>query len=237
MTRRDVWIGAAVVLGLATYGFVRCHKTKTEEHERSVADEEENGPRDPGDPPTASSDPPASDARDAEGAPALDRKRREQMRQAIYRAWGLSAPPSDYRGSARPPPPPSAEEGRPFDKDYIRSRIREDYIPLAKDCYEKGLKKNPKLEGKLTASFRIVGNKNVGGIIDWVDINNDTTTDSQGGSAGGLPARRPLSDKDVVDCLEQSLYSVSFQAPPNDGVVTVTYPLTFSPDPPDGGAD
>ncbi len=220
--RKAVWLGLAVVLGLVAYGFVRCHKDKPLPDDPRLADEEEHGLRGPSEPAeTSSSDPARAEVRDgASESFALDRKRREEMRQAIYRAWGLSAPTADYRGSTRPPPPP-VEEGRPFDKDYIRSRIREDYIPLAKDCYDKGLKKNPKLEGKLTASFRIVGNKNVGGIIDWVDTSKGTT----------------LDDKDVVECLEQSLYSVSFQAPPNDGVVTVTYPLTFSPDPLDGGAD
>ncbi len=223
MKRRGaIAIGLVIALGLGVFGVARgCHQEKplSPEDERS-ANAHENALRGPSDP----VDPTSSEVRPRDGesaSPLLDRKRREEMRQAIYRAWGVSAPTSDYRGNVRPPPPPSPEEARPFDKDYIRSRIREDYVPLAKDCYEKGLKKNPKLEGKLTASFRIVGNKNVGGIIDWVDASTDTT----------------LGDKDVIDCLEQSLYSVSFQAPPNDGIVTVTYPLTFSPDAPDASED
>jgi hypothetical protein len=91
-------------------------------------------------------------------------------------------------------------------------------MPLAKDCYEQGLKKNPSLEGKLVANFRIVGSKNTGGLIDWVDTSSEETT---------------LDDKDVLECLTQSLYSVTFDPPPDDGVVTVTYPMTFSPGPPD----
>lgn len=42
-----------------------------------------------------------------------------------------------------------------------------------------------------------------------------------------------LDAKDVIECLEQSMYGVTFDAPPNDGVVTVTYPLVFAPG--DGG--
>jgi hypothetical protein len=89
---------------------------------------------------------------------------------------------------------------------------------LAKDCYEQGLKKNPALAGKLVADFRIVGTKGTGGLIDYVDFDSEDNT---------------LDDHEVRECLKQSLYSVTFDPPPNDGIVTVKYPITFAPDDPE----
>lgn len=150
--------------------------------------------------------------------PMLDKAKRDAMREAIYRAWGMD-PPSERTNPATWPTAPSAK-GEGFGKDYIRQRIRDDYIPLARDCYQQGLKKNPTLAGRLVASFRIVGTKGTGGLVDWVDTASEENT---------------LDDADVIECLKQSMYSVTFDPPPNDGVVTVTYPLTFSNVEPDGG--
>jgi hypothetical protein len=161
----------------------------------------------------------ASTANDGSAAatPVLDKQKRDAMREAIYRAWGM-APPDEHTNPATWPTRPGATSSEGFgDKDYIQHRIREDYFPLAKDCYERGLKKDPKLGGKIVASFRIVGSKGTGGLIDWVELDEETT----------------LADADVRECLKQSLYSVTFEPPPHDGVVTVTYPINFAPDEPD----
>jgi len=158
-------------------------------------------------------------ARPAE-APVLDKVKRDAMRAAIYRAWGLEPP--DERTNPATWPAARGASGEGFGKDYVRQRIRDDYIPLARDCYQQGLKRNPRLAGKLVTSFRIVGTKGTGGLIDWVDTASEDNT---------------LDDRDVIECLKQSMYSVTFDPPPDDGIVTVTYPLRFSPDEPDGGDD
>ena len=151
------------------------------------------------------------------GLPPLDKAKRDAMRIAIYRAWGMAPP--DERTSPSTWRTPSAA-AHAFDKDYVRDRIRADYLPLAKDCYRQGLAKNPSLGGRLVTSFRIVGTKGTGGLIDWVDMSSEENT---------------LDDRDVLECLKQSLYSVTFDPPPNDGTVTVTYPMTFAAHEPDGG--
>ncbi len=172
--------------------------------------------------PTASAEPPPAAITTASGEPTdaasparpvLDKAKRDAMREAIYRAWGMAPPDERTHPSTWPTSPSASGEG--FGKDYVRERIRDDYYPLAKDCYERGLKKNPKLAGKLVASFRIVGTKNTGGLVDWVDTASEDNT---------------LDDREVLECMKQSLYSVTFDPPPHDGVVTVTYPIEFSPD-------
>ncbi len=167
----------------------------------------------------ASLAPGPSDAGDK--LPTLDKAKRDAMRKSIYEAWGMAPPDEKTHPSTWPERAGSTGGGEGFGKEYIQKRIREDYLPLAKDCYEQGLKKTPTLGGKLVANFRIVGSKGTGGLIDWVDFDSEENT---------------LDDRDVNECLKQSLYSVTFDPPPNDGTVTVTYPITFLPDKPDSEA-
>ena len=68
-------------------------------------------------------------------------------------------------------------------------------------------------------SFRIVGDKRVGGVVDQASLSLGD---------GGAP-----SDPEFERCMTESMMSVSFDAPPNGGEVTVKYPIELAPDPPD----
>ena len=215
-TRRSAAAGATLVL-LATgvyFGFVRPHASRNKSID--AADDEDLATS-AAPPPIAPASSEPTDASPTAAHPVLDKAKRDAMREAIYRAWGMAPPDERTHPSTWPTAPTANGEG--FGKDYVRQRIRDDYYPLAKDCYERGLKKNPKLAGKLVASFRIVGTKNTGGLVDWVDTSSEDNT---------------LDDREVLECMKQSLYSVTFDPPPHDGVVTVTYPIEFSPDDRDG---
>jgi hypothetical protein len=76
-----------------------------------------------------------------------------------------------------------------------------------RNCYEDGLRTNPNLEGRVTARFVISRDGSVGAV-------------QSGGS--------DLPDAHVVACVLRTYSSLSFPSP-GDGVVTVTYPLSFSP--------
>lgn len=73
-------------------------------------------------------------------------------------------------------------------------------------CYEAGLLRNPELSGRVTTSFVIGRDGAVSNVAD-------------GGS--------DIPDKDVAKCVVRAFYSLSFPAP-DDGIVTVTYPIVFS---------
>jgi hypothetical protein len=75
-------------------------------------------------------------------------------------------------------------------------------------CYEQGLRGNPTLTGRVTVKFLIARDGSVGFASD-------------GGS--------DLPDASVTSCVVRSFSNLSFPAPDN-GVVTVVYPLTFSPE-------
>ena len=74
-------------------------------------------------------------------------------------------------------------------------------------CYEQGLMRNPNLEGRVTARF-VIGRD--GGVSNV----------SNGGS--------DLPDSGVVSCVVSAFYGLSFPAP-DGGIVTVSYPIAFSP--------
>jgi hypothetical protein len=74
-------------------------------------------------------------------------------------------------------------------------------------CYEQGLRGNPNLQGRVAVKL-VIGRD---GSVSQV---------SNGGS--------DLPDSNVVSCVVRSFYGLSFPQPEN-GIVTVTYPIMFSP--------
>ena len=76
-----------------------------------------------------------------------------------------------------------------------------------KGCYESGLRGNPNLGGRVAVRFIIGRNGSVSGA-------------QNGGS--------DLPDSGVVSCVVRAFYGLSFPAP-DSGIVTVTYPILFSP--------
>lgn len=73
-------------------------------------------------------------------------------------------------------------------------------------CYQQGLARNPGLEGRIPVRF-VIGRD--GGV-------------SNVAAQGGFP------DSGVTSCVQSAFYGLSFP-PPDGGIVTVTYPLLFSP--------
>ena len=74
-------------------------------------------------------------------------------------------------------------------------------------CYQTGLSRNPNLEGRVSARF-VIGRD---GAVSNV---------ANGGS--------DLPDSAVVGCVISAFYGLSFPEPQN-GIVTVTYPIMLSP--------
>ena len=74
-------------------------------------------------------------------------------------------------------------------------------------CYEQGLRQNPNLQGRVSVRF-VIGRD---GSVSQVQ---------NGGS--------DMPDANVVSCVVRSFYGLSFPAPDN-GIVTVSYPIMFQP--------
>ncbi len=153
--------------------------------------------------------------------PVLDRKKRDDLRAAIWRSLGQDIPdaapaPAAYVLPEVPPWPddPGDHEnalGR-LDPQYIQDRVRNEFFPLARKCYGDMSERIADAGGRVVLAFDIVGNKNIGGIVEQVDVLNKST----------------LRDPAFIDCMRQSFLSVRFPPPEGGGMVTVEYPIEFS---------
>ncbi len=90
--------------------------------------------------------------------------------------------------------------------DVIQRIVRQNYGRF-RMCYEGGLRSNPNLSGRVAVSFVI---------------------SRDGAVSHATNAGSDLPDSSVVGCVVSAYYGLSFPAP-KDGIVTVNYPIQFSP--------
>jgi hypothetical protein len=147
---------------------------------------------------------------------ARERAERDELRKRIYQALGQT-PPTNARAL---PPSMLAREAGTLDAAYVKERIQEDFLPLAKQCYEAALERDSGIAGKLVMSFNIVGDDEVGGIVEAADSTEDST----------------ISDPELLYCMRESMLSMQFEPPKQGGSVTVVYPFVLSPDSADARA-
>lgn len=103
-----------------------------------------------------------------------------------------------------------------LDADYIRTQLREQMMPLMKECYEDALTRTPALAGKLAVSFTVVGAAAVGGVIEETTLDPTST----------------IRDPDLEECVRESFYTLQLPAPSGNGQMKVTFPLTFAAEAP-----
>ncbi len=75
-----------------------------------------------------------------------------------------------------------------------------------RSCYQSALKTNPNLQGRVSVRF-IIG---------------------RNGSVNSASGSGDLPNQGVISCVTQAFYGLSFPAPDN-GIVTVSYPIMFTP--------
>lgn len=134
-----------------------------------------------------------------------------RMRSELRETFGnVAARPSEPAPAADEPatPPPA------LDKEYIRDRIREDLVPVAVECYESVLAEQPDAGGKIVMRFAILGDPDVGGVVDEAAVD---------------PLESDFDNAFLRECMTQSLMAVHFDAPPEGGRMEVTYPFVFEP--------
>jgi hypothetical protein len=90
--------------------------------------------------------------------------------------------------------------------EVIRRIVRQNFGRF-RMCYEQGLARNPNLEGRVGVRF-VIG--------------RDGAVSNAGNGGSDIP------DSAVVSCVVSAFYGLSFPQP-EGGIVTVTYPIMFSP--------
>ena len=89
--------------------------------------------------------------------------------------------------------------------DVIQRIVRQNFGRF-RACYEIGLRSNPNLEGRVTARF-VIG---------------------RDGAVSNVSAGGDLPDSTVKSCVASAFYGLSFPSPEN-GIVTVSYPIMLTP--------
>jgi hypothetical protein len=147
--------------------------------------------------------------------PKPNRMARDLEREKIWRALGRkhglepaapgSAAPSEAAASLLPA----------LKSEYVREAIREQLVPVAVDCYNTVLtSEDAAASGSLVFEFTIIGDEEVGGVVEAVELGEDSTFESEF----------------LRECLLESLLAVTFEPPSDGGRVEVRYPMTFTPD-------
>lgn len=125
--------------------------------------------------------------------------------QGFGRSGGPMGSGYKPQGPGKMRPGTTTASGR-LPSDVIQRVVRQNFGRF-RACYEAGLRNNPNLAGRVAVNFVIGRDGAVG------QANN-------GGS--------DLPDGAVVSCVVRAFYGLSFPAP-DSGIVTVSYPIAFSP--------
>jgi hypothetical protein len=142
----------------------------------------------------------------------VNRKLREEVRAKLV-------PTLQAQGIERDPmtgftlPGGSTAQSHNLSQDYILARLREDFYPLARACYASALTRLPGLHGTFVIDFMIVGDAKVGGIVD--QAKTDKSSD--------------ITDPEFSTCVRESMLSMVFEPPENDGWLIVRLPVRFEP--------
>ena len=101
---------------------------------------------------------------------------------------------------------------------YVRDTVREQFLPMAKGCYEELLLRHPEARGKLVLDVVVGGDPSVGGVVESVRLAPEST----------------LTDESIGTCVVESMMALVFDAPPEGhDRIDFKYPFAFSPDAPD----
>ncbi len=142
----------------------------------------------------------------------------DDVRARIFAAWreGLAAAPRGTQLDASTEPQAPGH----LDPAYIRSLIRDEFVPMARVCYDQQLERSPDAGGRVTLAFTILADEHAGGIVD------DVTLDDRDAGVEVL-------DETFRTCMRETMRAMVFRAPSGSGRVTVRYPFVLEP----GGRD
>lgn len=142
-------------------------------------------------------------------------------------------PSSPATASTSAPAPSASAPNKAFDPKRVSGRlppeiiqkvVRSNFAPMRK-CYEEGLARNPKLEGKIATKFVIEADGKVSAAVEIHDAPPPNEMEKLVMPADN-GARFP--DKVVEGCVVSKFAALTFPKP-EGGIVTVVYPIVFAP--------
>jgi hypothetical protein len=118
---------------------------------------------------------------------------------------------------------PSRAKGR-LPPENIQRVVRANFGGMRK-CYEDALGKDPTLKGKIATRFII---ERDGRVSSAMDIHDAPAPGALESDLRPQTAEPRFPDAAVIDCVVARFAALTFPEP-QGGIVTVVYPITFSP--------
>ncbi|MGH1342854.1 MAG: hypothetical protein ACRBN8_14930 [Nannocystales bacterium] len=153
---------------------------------------------------------------------------RRRIEDAIAKRQGGSDAEEVEDGVSPGPETEKDEALGSLQKDYIKSVVSEDLLPLVRECFETALESSQgRLDGSVTIKFSIAGDASVGGIVDEVELDNSEV--KREGAGRGARGAFPLAENpEFAECVSESTASLLFDPPEGGGRVQVSYPFIFA---------
>lgn len=128
-------------------------------------------------------------------------------REGRERGTGSPSNGSGLQPTGSAPELPAAQ----LDAKYIRSVVR-GALPLLRECFTLARDSAPDAEGKVVVEFTIVGEKDIGGLVESATIISDNALSK---------------NKAMAECVTETMMSLEYAAPEDGGKVMVKYPFVF----------
>ena len=148
---------------------------------------------------------------------ARERAAAERGGESAERGGGASSESREAAKAEAPGEAPS-EPGNLVDRTgnhgYLMKVMNEDLMPLVDECYALARETQPELAGMLVVNVDIIGDEEIGGVIEAV-------VPGQGNE---------LLDPGLHECVRESLSSTTLPPPPEGGKDAVALSLRLEPD-------
>jgi hypothetical protein len=163
---------------------------------------------------------PSSSARGAFPHAVRDAAKREELRARLLAAAAANEARAKAEEAQRAPSRGQRETNdiEEFGR-FVAQAIREDFVPMARECARDLARRKPGSHGTATVAFELLGDTKIGGVVNEAEVMKEGST---------------LRDADFETCMRESLYGVYFDPPPAGGRATLRFPVTLFED---GGID
>lgn len=92
--------------------------------------------------------------------------------------------------------------------------MNEDLMPLVDECYALARETQPELTGMLVLNVEMIGDEDIGGVVESV----------------GLGAENEIVDPALVECVQESLLSITLPPPPEGGKDAIEMQMRLEPE-------
>lgn len=155
----------------------------------------------------------------------VNKQERQRYRTAIREALSRRATPTSETTTESPPKTSKTRAAQAPGAAPLRDRsggklaglvkdLQDDVLPLADECYAQSIERDPTLAGGLDLQFQIIGDQDVGGLVENVELLDSSE----------------ISNPQMLECMRETLLSTIFPAPEDSGSKGVKLTLQFSPD-------